>query len=165
MAYILTSLFSGTKALSKVEDYVLNPRLCKDVRKLSTTFQTSDLEAFHSLINQFAPKMFSFSFHGMQSRYILFWSLMKTIWPFINPGKPPDKLASSACGCVTWFSLGTPVSPHLPIDSSRYDWNNLGRDVKLNKKKNLYKFKLSQKAAWPTVSSKFQWTTYRYYKV
>ena len=25
---------------------------------------------------------------------------------------------SSACGCVRWFSRGTPVSPHLSIGSS-----------------------------------------------
>lgn len=61
----------GTKAQVKVEEYVLNPRLCKDVRKLSTSFQTSDLESYHSLVNQFAPKMYSFSFHGMQCRLIL----------------------------------------------------------------------------------------------
>ena len=30
---------------------------------------------------------------------------------------------------------GTPVSPHLPIGSSRYECNDLERDVKLNKKK------------------------------
>ena len=28
---------------------------------------------------------------------------------------------SSACGCVRWFSRGTPVSSHLPIGSSRYE--------------------------------------------
>ena len=31
--------------------------------------------------------------------------------------------------------LGTPVSPHLPIGSSRYERNNLERAVKLNQKK------------------------------
>ena len=40
---------------------------------------------------------------------------------------------SSACGRVRWFSRGTPVSPHLPIGSSRYEWNNLERDVKQQK--------------------------------
>ena len=33
------------------------------------------------------------------------------------------------------FSWGTPVSPHLPIGSSRYESNNLERDVKLNQNK------------------------------
>ena len=33
------------------------------------------------------------------------------------------------------FSGVLPFSPHLLIGSSRYEWNNLERDVKLNKKK------------------------------
>ena len=37
--------------------------------------------------------------------------------------------------CVRWFSRGTPISPHQLIGSSRYEWNNLERDVKLKKKK------------------------------
>ena len=36
-----------------------------------------------------------------------------------------------------FFFRGTPVSPHLPVGLSRYEWNNLERAVKLNEKKKL----------------------------
>ena len=36
------------------------------------------------------------------------------------------------------FPRGTPVSPHLPIGLSRYERNNLERDVKLSNKKNRF---------------------------
>ena len=34
------------------------------------------------------------------------------------------------------FSRGSPVFGHLPVGPSHMNWNNLGRDVKLNLKKN-----------------------------
>ena len=37
--------------------------------------------------------------------------------------------------CQVVFPWVLPFSPHLLIGSSRYEWNNLERDVKLNKKK------------------------------
>ena len=37
--------------------------------------------------------------------------------------------------CQVVFPGVLPFSPHLLIGSSRYEWNNLERDVKLNKKK------------------------------
>ncbi|XP_053390057.1 uncharacterized protein LOC128552984 [Mercenaria mercenaria] len=58
----------GTKACAKVEDVVLSKRLCKDVGKMSTCHQTSTLEAFHSVINHFAPKMNGFSYNGQLCR-------------------------------------------------------------------------------------------------
>ncbi|XP_061166286.1 uncharacterized protein LOC133175187 [Saccostrea echinata] len=38
---------------------------------LSSSFQTSSVEAFQCVINQFAPKMYKFSYFGMQSRLAL----------------------------------------------------------------------------------------------
>ncbi|XP_052277728.1 uncharacterized protein LOC127876462 [Dreissena polymorpha] len=61
----------GSKAAVKVEEIVLSKRLCTDVAKLSTGYQTSTLESFHATINHFAPKMMSFSYHGQACRQII----------------------------------------------------------------------------------------------
>ena len=45
-----------------LEEVVLNKLVLKDIRKLSTLHQTSSIEAFHSLLIQYAPKMGAFSF-------------------------------------------------------------------------------------------------------
>ena len=68
----LFDINSGTKALVKVEEMINKTRLCNDVKKLSSMYQTSDLESFHSVINHFAPKMYAFSFHGMENRLVAF---------------------------------------------------------------------------------------------
>jgi len=62
---------AGTKACERLSSIVLNKKLCQDILKLSPLHQTSSIEAFHSLILQFAPKMLSFSFMGMLCRYLL----------------------------------------------------------------------------------------------
>ncbi|XP_071795968.1 uncharacterized protein [Asterias amurensis] len=43
----------------------------KAIYKLSPYMQTSGIEGFHSLINQFAPKMVAFSYEGMTCRLYL----------------------------------------------------------------------------------------------
>ena len=50
-------------------DMVTDKKRIKDVRQLSPHGQTSSLEAFHSVINHFAPKMLHFPYEGMDSRY------------------------------------------------------------------------------------------------
>ena len=58
----------GSKAAVLLEELCLNKRLLSDVSKLSGDEQTWNLEAFHSLLNQFAPKMFYFTPFGMDCR-------------------------------------------------------------------------------------------------
>ena len=60
--------FLDTKASEKVEAIIANKMFVKDVGKLSTSYQTSALEAFHSVIIHFAPKSTAFSYFGMTSR-------------------------------------------------------------------------------------------------
>ncbi|XP_026080665.1 uncharacterized protein LOC113057435 isoform X2 [Carassius auratus] len=61
----------GSLAVHKVEQILYNKRVLKDVEKLSHSFQTSSLEAFHSLILRFAPKNVVFPFIGMLCRLYL----------------------------------------------------------------------------------------------
>ncbi|XP_031141020.1 uncharacterized protein LOC116039964 [Sander lucioperca] len=61
----------GSVALYKVEKILVNKRVVKDVEKLSHHYQTSSLEAFHSLILRFTPKNVVFPFMGMLCRLYL----------------------------------------------------------------------------------------------
>ena len=63
------SLFPGTKVSVKLEEIVQSRQMLKDVPKLSPGPQTAVLEAFHGVVNHFAPKMFGFSYYGMLCRY------------------------------------------------------------------------------------------------
>ena len=45
--------------------------LLKDIAKSSEFVQTSQVEGYHSLINQFAPKVYHFSFLGLKTRLLL----------------------------------------------------------------------------------------------
>ncbi len=46
-----------------------NRSFCADLMKLSPQYQTYACEAFHSVVNQFAPKSTAFTYNGMLSRY------------------------------------------------------------------------------------------------
>ncbi|XP_057183575.1 uncharacterized protein LOC130550184 isoform X3 [Triplophysa rosa] len=61
----------ASAALRKVEKVLSNKRVLKYMEKLSHHFQTSSLEAFHSLILRFTPKNVSFPFMGMLCRQYL----------------------------------------------------------------------------------------------
>jgi len=58
----------GSEAYEKLCDTLNNPRLAKGIKQASSNAQTSCLEGYHSVINQFAPKMLAFSYNGMLSR-------------------------------------------------------------------------------------------------
>ncbi len=60
-----------TKAASKLSSIINAKALCKDVKRLSPVYQTYCLEAFHSLIIQFAPKSIAYSYMGMKCRLLL----------------------------------------------------------------------------------------------
>ena len=51
---------------------LLKPQFLKDVAQLSPKYQTSTLEAKHSLDIQFVPKHTAFSYWGMYTRFDYF---------------------------------------------------------------------------------------------
>lgn len=61
----------ATKVCEKLQTVISSCQMKKDIPMLSTCQQTSELEAYHSMINHFAPKMIGFSYHGMHSRLLL----------------------------------------------------------------------------------------------
>ena len=61
----------STKASDKLENVILAKALQKDIAKLSPAEQTFPVEAFHSIINYFAPKLLVFSYEGMLCRLLL----------------------------------------------------------------------------------------------
>ena len=52
----------------ELDKLVYDRNVIKDVRKLSPDFQTSLLEAYHSLVIRFVPKHTAFSYLGMRCR-------------------------------------------------------------------------------------------------
>ncbi|KAI4814166.1 hypothetical protein KUCAC02_003372 [Chaenocephalus aceratus] len=58
------------KPTVKLEKLVTDKMLCKDIGKLSAVHQTSKVEGFHSLIIQFAPKSYVYSYTGMLCSYL-----------------------------------------------------------------------------------------------
>ena len=59
---------ADSKPLVKLEEALMRRMLLNDIKHLSTRYQTSGLEAYHSLLIQFAPKHTSFSYTGMHAR-------------------------------------------------------------------------------------------------
>lgn len=65
------NLITGSKACEKLRDIVSSKYLIKDMRKLSSYYQTSSLESYHSVVNHFAPKLLAFSYTGIHCRLLL----------------------------------------------------------------------------------------------
>jgi len=60
----------GSIAFEKLCTALTNNSLVKGIKQASSFAQTSCLEGFHSLLNQFAPKMIGYSYVGMYCRYV-----------------------------------------------------------------------------------------------
>lgn len=54
----------GSTLMIKLEKLVSSRYLVKDMKLISGKEPTASLEAFHCLLNHFAPKMYSFSYQG-----------------------------------------------------------------------------------------------------
>ncbi|XP_078793294.1 uncharacterized protein LOC111948705 isoform X1 [Oryzias latipes] len=55
----------------KLEKLATTTYLIRDLKQASNREQTSSLEAFHSLLNHYAPKMYAFSYEGQLCRGLL----------------------------------------------------------------------------------------------
>ena len=96
---------AGSTAAVKLEELLLNKQLMKDMAKLSPKYQTSTLEAKHSLDIQFVPKHTAFSYWGMYTRCVLLF--MFSLFPFLCPSLPPSFLHLSLT------DLAEIIFPHL----------------------------------------------------
>lgn len=63
---------SDTKAAELLSDLICSSALVRDMKQLSPGAQTSSLEAYHSVVTHFAPKMLSYSFQEMLCRYAFY---------------------------------------------------------------------------------------------
>ncbi|XP_063950920.1 uncharacterized protein LOC129260174 isoform X2 [Lytechinus pictus] len=79
----------GTMVSEKFETIITSKTLIKDVKKMSNVEQTSYVESFHALINQFAPKMKAYKYHDYT--LLLFIST-----PTLNAHKQQRELVKNA---------------------------------------------------------------------
>jgi ABC-type transporter MlaC component len=61
--------FIDSTAYTKLSSAMLKESLTKGIKQASPLDQTSFLEGFHSVVNQFSPKMNAYSFSGQFCRY------------------------------------------------------------------------------------------------
>ena len=66
---LIVLIFLVSEAYEKLCFALQKITLTKAIKKASSVEQTSCLEGYHSVVNQFAPKMLAFSYLGMLSRY------------------------------------------------------------------------------------------------
>ncbi|XP_019716472.1 uncharacterized protein LOC109510542 isoform X4 [Hippocampus comes] len=68
---MIKDLQKSTEVNVAVVELLTKTMFVNDVMKMSHLGQTSGVEAFHSVVNHFVPKMYYFSYKGMKSRIIL----------------------------------------------------------------------------------------------
>ena len=61
---------ADSDVFEKLESSLNSKALEKGIQQASPLAQTSCLEAFHSVLNHFSPKMIGFSYVGMFCRYV-----------------------------------------------------------------------------------------------
>ena len=61
--------FIDSPAYTKLNSAMLKKSLIKGIGQASPLDQTSFLEGFHSVVNQFSPKMNAYSYWGLFCRY------------------------------------------------------------------------------------------------
>ncbi|KAJ8369539.1 hypothetical protein SKAU_G00095670 [Synaphobranchus kaupii] len=88
----------STMSCEKLVMLLLGNKLLKDVEKLSPLYQTSSVEAFHSLILRFAPKNVTFSFLGMLCRLLL-----TAMHYNENADRPQATTSSGELRYLLWF--------------------------------------------------------------
>ena len=87
--FVVLSLFVisihhlASEAYEKLCSALQKASLSKGIKMASSVEQTSCLEGYHSVINQFAPKMFAFSYLGMLARYVSHFSHLLHVDAFI----------------------------------------------------------------------------------
>ena len=108
-----------------MEKILTSKRVLTDVEKLSSKYQTSTLEAFHSVILRFTPKNVVFPFIGMLCRYVHICWPATYIFLTLEQYRPKDMCRYLCCGdyvVVVWYcnqcSPMTVLLPH-PIFSFR----------------------------------------------
>ena len=69
---MIDSLFTDSEVYAKLKGALTDKNLKKGIMQASPLDQTSCLEGFHSVVNQFAPKTTAFSYVGMFCRYDIF---------------------------------------------------------------------------------------------
>ena len=65
-------IYADSIAFVKMHAALTKKSLVSGVKKASPMAQTSCLEGFHSVVNQFAPKMICYSYPGMFCRYVCY---------------------------------------------------------------------------------------------
>lgn len=68
LLYVLNFYYLGSKVVEKLESIIESRQIKMDIRMPFPRLQTANLEAYHSLIDHFALKIYEFSYQGMQSR-------------------------------------------------------------------------------------------------
>lgn len=69
LKYCINPVLLDTKVSTKTTA-IIEGKYLNSISNSSPSFQTSQLEAFHSLVLQYAPKHTAFSYRGMLSRYV-----------------------------------------------------------------------------------------------